>query len=377
MDQRKRVLIIQKSLPHYRIPFFEGLRTQLKDQNIELQLAYGKGSQFDQAKKDQSDLAWAIPYDNSVFHFLGKEFYWQPLKQLVKSFDLIIVEQANRLLFNYWLMGNRVLNNYQLAYWGHGLSKNRGVGKFSKFFKQQLLQQVDWWFAYTEGVKNFLLQEGLSSEKITVVDNAIDTKQFITDLQGLDSDYLEALQKQYGIGKGLKAIYCGGIYAEKKPKMLLEAVIKIRSSISDFEMMVIGAGDEAYIWKEAAEKHDFIHYLGAAFGKKKAAFFKMADVFLNPGLVGLAVLDSFAAECPMITQPYEFHSPEFSYLKHGINGWVGSAQTEDYSNEVIQVLQDASLLNQLKAGCRAASTQFTIENMIENFALGISLAINR
>ena len=36
-------------------------------------------------------------------------------------------------------------------------------------------------------------------------------------------------------------------------------------------------------------------------GREKAAWFKLASVVLNPGLVGLHILDSFWAGVPMVT----------------------------------------------------------------------------
>jgi len=40
---RKRVLIIQEHLPHYRVPFFEQLRSSLHRRGIRLDLAYSAG----------------------------------------------------------------------------------------------------------------------------------------------------------------------------------------------------------------------------------------------------------------------------------------------------------------------------------------------
>ena len=40
-----------------------------------------------------------------------------------------------------------------------------------------------------------------------------------------------------------------------------------------------------------------------------------ANLMLIPGLVGLAVVDSFAAQCPVVTTDFRGHSPEFEYIE--------------------------------------------------------------
>ena len=53
---RKRVLIIQEHLPHYRVPFFEQLRYLLDERNIQLDLAYSAGGT---SKLLPGSLPWA------------------------------------------------------------------------------------------------------------------------------------------------------------------------------------------------------------------------------------------------------------------------------------------------------------------------------
>ncbi len=370
-----KVLIIQKSLPHYRLTFFEGLRRFLLTKGVELSLAYGNGNKEDQKKQDLVKLDWAIPYENEVFSVAGKELYWQPLLHLVADFDLVVVEQANKLLLNYMLMVRKKKNGFKLAFWGHGIAENIGVSKTSKLWKQRLFHQADWWFAYTRGVADLLSRFGIDPSIITVVQNAIDTKKLQADFEAGSQVELDLIKETYNIKGNRLGIYCGGIYEEKRSAFLLDAVIAVREQIADFEFIVVGAGCEDFYWKNAALAYPFIHYLGPQFGAQKAALLKLSDVFLCPGLVGLAVLDAFVTQCPLITTDYRYHSPEVDYLEHGYNGLITDNTLDDYVQEVVALLEDEQRLNEMKTACAISAAKYSIEHMVDNFGKGILSAL--
>jgi glycosyltransferase involved in cell wall biosynthesis len=97
-----------------------------------------------------------------------------------------------------------------------------------------------------------------------------------------------------------------------------------------------------------------------------------------PGLVGLAVLDAFNTNTPMITTDFEYHSPEIEYLQNGTNGIITENNLEAYVKAVVNTLQNANILSELKKGCLVSAELYTMEKMVENFAEGIksSLGIN-
>src|SRR5689334_9127865 len=108
-----RVLVVQRQLPAYRLPFFSLLRERLAALGIDLSLVVGPAKSV---RRDQGDLDWAVRSGNRVASVKGREVVWQPVLRAAHAADLVIVEQANRLLANYVLLalGARV------AFWGHG-----------------------------------------------------------------------------------------------------------------------------------------------------------------------------------------------------------------------------------------------------------------
>jgi glycosyltransferase involved in cell wall biosynthesis len=90
-----------------------------------------------------------------------------------------------------------------------------------------------------------------------------------------------------------------------------------------------------------------------------------------PGLVGLAVLDSFALQTPTVTTHYPFHSPEIEYLENGVNGIIAANTLQDYAQAVTDLLQNDAKRRQLVEGCKISATKYTIDQMVNNYAGGI------
>jgi len=134
---------------------------------------------------------------------------------------------------------------------------------------------------------------------------------------------------------------------------------------------VIGAGPEAEKVLIAKKKRKWIHYLGPRFNEEKVPYFKLSSVFLMPGLVGLAILDTFAMETPLITTQYPYHSPEIEYLLPDQNGVMTENNPDSYSKKVIELLRSPEKLNQLRRGCRSSAPLYTNEKMVTNFTKGI------
>jgi hypothetical protein len=101
-------------------------------------------------------------------------------------------------------------------------------------------------------------------------------------------------------------------------------------------------------------------------------------VALNPGLVGLGVLDAFAMRLPVITCDLPYHSPEIEYLEHENNGLVLATDTspELFGAEVTSLLLDRHRLRRLTSGAIQSAQRFSVEAMAERFANGVEMALS-
>ena len=212
----------------------------------------------------------------------------------------------------------------------------------------------------------------MPARKITTVQNAVDTTEFRKQLMAITQSDIATARNSLGIVEGAPVgLFCGSVIREKLPEFVIEAACQIRKKVPTFELVVVGGGPKQGVFEAAAREHSWIHCLGPNFGPEKALYFRMADVFLMPGLVGLAILDAFCAGLPVITTSFPWHSPEIEYLEDGENGIKTVLDTSAYSDAVARVFSDGLLLAKLKEGALRSSRRYSMSAMVERFRSGI------
>ena len=377
-NRRRRVLIAYKYIPQYRQVFFEGLRDRLAEKRIELDLVYGDPVEGESEKLDAVYINWATHMPNRMIRVLGKNFIYQPIMKLARSYDLVIVEQANRLLVNPILLCMNKLRLTRVAYWGHGKDFQGGDSLVERLFKRVLIPHAHWWFAYNEVSASVVREAGYPDERITRVMNTIDSERLKKALSEVSLQEVEECRRRIGLTGNNVCIYIGGMYANKRIPFLLEACERARERIPDFEIVFLGGGVDRPLADAFAAKHDWAVSCGPVFGREKAIYMKLAKLLLMPGLVGLAIIDAFAAEIPIVTTNVPYHSPEIEYLNSGKNGEMifGAGDVEQYADRIVSLLRDESYLGHLRAGCRQAAETYTMEAMVNRFADGVMAALD-
>ena len=378
MKRLRRVAIVHKCLPQWRRRFFELLRDRLAQEAIHLQLIYGQPGAKDAAKKDTVDLEWAQRIENRIVRFCGRELYWQPCLHFLRGADLVIVEQASKLLVNYVLQARYLLGGTRLAFWGHGKNFAQYDSHWlGEFLKHRVSRRVHWWFAYNAKSAAVVQSLGFPADRTTLTQNAIDTRALIAATRRFDPSALRGLCDVLQLRGRNVCLYAGAMYRDKRLLFLLEACELIRRWVPDFEMIFMGAGVDAGIVTEAAMRHSWIKYLGPKFDHEKVPYFMLSKLFLMPGVVGLAVLDAFALAVPLVTTAVPGHGPEIDYLDDGTNGiLVHQVQSPAaYARTVAELLRDEQRRQLLIEGCRAAAEIYTVENMVERFAVGVMQAL--
>jgi len=366
----KKVLIIYKYLPQYRVDFFHHLKKKLEKHNVELSLVHGKSNKIDALKNDEAIIDWAKIISNKELRIKTKSMIWQPVLKELRGKDLVITLPENKLLLNYYLMVAKFFAKYRFAFWGHAYNMQNDLNNIRNKGKLLFLNKCDWWFAYTPSAKNFLISRGFSKDHVTVVQNAINTNELKQQYAEITPEETAALKKELNIQTENVGIYCGSMYPDKDFDFILAACFLIRKKTPDFHMLFVGSGVEAVKVIEAAKNNDWIHYVGAKFGKARVPYFKISAIQLMPRLVGLAILDSFATETPIITTEHPFHGPEVDYLENGVSGMMTKDDINIYSDTIVNLFATKKY-SALIRGCKASSEIYTVENMAENFKNGI------
>ncbi|TAN41242.1 MAG: glycosyltransferase [Nitrospirae bacterium] len=373
----KKLVICQHRLLHYRVRLFEFLRIECSRRGIELHIVCGQASRSESAKKDEGNLPWAHKVENYFWEAGNVDLVWQPFPSKLKDADLVILMQENRILSNYPLLLSRLWNKREIAFWGHGRNfQSYAPQGLRERWKMWLLNKVDWWFAYTKLTEGILLANGFPKERITCLNNAIDNDAFVFDLKNVSAEAADRLLRELDLAEDAPlGLFCGSLYPDKRIKFMIDAAAIIHERMPGFRFVVIGDGPSSAELQELIKDKSWAYWVGVKKGAEKACYFKIAKVVLNPGMVGLHIVDAFCAGLPLITTSSARHSPEIAYLENGVNGCIVDGSATDYAEAVIDLLRNKGSYEAMCAAALKSSERYTLENMAKNFVDGIEACL--
>lgn len=368
----RRVLIIQGSLKQYRVPLFEKLRDLLATESITLEVGYAQPPAKERSLGDNATLPPPLGVEVNAWRALGGKLLYMPLLRRALAADLVIVEQANKHAINHLLLPLSALRLRSIALWGLAENKQADRNSLSEWWKRHTLAWPRWWFAYTEGTARYLVTHGVPPERVTAVNNAVDTKDLSRAAASISPDELASLRGQLGISDGDPVgVYCGMLDPVKALPFLIEASRRIRAAIPRFHLVLIGGGPlREQVERDTADA-PWIHHAGPRFRRDKALWMRLGNALLVPGRVGLVVLDGFATGLPVLTTELPNHGPEIEYLERGYNGLATAHDVASYADAVIALFSDRERLARMQAAARASGEVYTIDGMAERFADGI------
>ena len=368
----RKVLLIEAQIKQYRLPFYEQLYSMLGADHIELKVGYSNPSSVEATKKDTCDLPLNYGMKVKGYWLLHEKLLFQSLFRTAITADLVVVDQGNKFLLNYILLPLSHMGIRRVAFWGLGKNCEDSQLRLSEWYRRKTLNWVSWWFAYTKGTSSYLVENRVPPLKITVVENAIDTRQIREHTEGIQMEERAALRRRLGIPLSAPVgIFCGALHKAKSIPFLIEASKLIRARIPDFHLIVLGGGPEESSVCAFVQGNSWMHMMGPRFGKAKSELLAISDAFLMPGAVGLVILDAFAAGLPLLSTRLNIHGPEMEYLAEGINGLISEPTVPAFADMATSLLLNRDVLDRLKAGARESGVKYTIENMVANFREGI------
>jgi glycosyltransferase involved in cell wall biosynthesis len=326
---------------------------------------------------DEGSLPWAHRVTNQWRRVRGVDLLWQPLPRGLRIADLLILMQENRILSNYPLLLSRRWRKGRLGYWGHGANlQSRNPRGLRERWKRFLLRRVDWWFGYTEATTRLLCEAGFPADRITCLNNATDTRGFREAVEGISPEALAAARRRWSLSESAAVgLFCGSLYPDKRLDLLISASDYIRARIPSFTLLILGDGPSRPLLECASRTRPWVHWAGVQRGGEKAIFYRLAHVVLNPGAVGLHVLDACAAGLPLLSTASALHGPEVAYLEPGLNGLLEGDTPEGFGAAVVALLQDPRRRETMSSAALAAASRFSLEEMVRRFVAGIQACL--
>jgi glycosyltransferase involved in cell wall biosynthesis len=367
-----RVLIIEAQMKQYRRRFYELLQAELAQFRIELRVAYSDPPPSESQKRDNCELPLGYGVKVPGYWVAGERLLFQALFREVLAADLVVIDQANKIVCNHVLLLLCRLGLKSVALWGLGENLQADRSEISEWYKRKTATWVDWWFAYTAGTLRYVKSSGFPASRSTAVQNAIDTRKIRKTVAELTAVERSRIRAELGIpSQAPVGIYVGMLHRVKDVPFLFSVAREVRRRTPDFHLLVVGGGPESAALQAEARAEEWIHFAGPRFGMEKARLLGISDLGLMPGRVGLGILDAFAAGLPAVVTELPIHGPEIEYLQNDANGVLTPHDCSAMSAAVSRLLARPEEMDRLKTGALASGEEFSVEAMAANFREGI------
>jgi len=366
----KKVLFAhQSTIPHYRVPFYNSLKNN-KPAWWDFEVVDIK-SKDDHEKSINFEIKKSNEYSLRLF---GQKIKYQSFFSEIHKYDLLIVEDAVNNL-SYPLSHILKSSNTKIAYWGHGkdVTINDNTGFLKKAIEEYKLGRVkkaDGYFAYMPAVKDYLIKNGVSSERIFTVYNTLDTEEERT------------LFRKFNKSSKLKhrnLLFVGRLTESKNIDFLLD-VLEILSNINkEYSFTIVGDGEKKYRESVIEKSKNFkINFFGEITDKTKLAeIFSNHSMYVFPGYVGLGPLHAMCYDLIPVIRESNHHKPEIEYLNHENSVILPENSTpQDFAEKIENLIKDQSNFLKKKKNIWPSIKSFTIDNMANNFIKGINKLLN-
>ena len=314
----KKVLIAhQSTIPHYRVAFYNALN-QYKSAKWCFDVVFDstelKNKQFFKEELNPKQFEFSTLETNTYTGKIGgTKICYQTFLRKAARYDLIVIEQVFHNL-TYPLCHLYQLKGTKIVHWGHGRHIRITEPSLWKTclekVKMALTRQADGFFSYTPGVKSFLTSKNIPAERIFVLNNTIDINQQRRAFEKFKNQK-EKIKESLNIAGKKVLLFVGRFEDAKRIGFLLRALEILLQRDRDFHLLLVGSDGEAYL----SDKPENITYFGPVVNLDKLApIYVAADVLSFPGALGLAPLQAFCYDLPVVTIDSPLHAPEYEYL---------------------------------------------------------------
>jgi len=370
--------VAQRRVVGYRLPFFAALRGGLREAGLELALVHGSARPSEASRGDSATLPWARSVPTRYLPWADGPAVWLALpEEEVAAADLVVLPGDPGFLPLYPLFARRALRGRpRVALWGHGANfqRPREAGA-RRLLRRWVNRRPDWWLAYSRLSVDRVAADGFPRARITRVDNAVDTGALARWRDEVTAEELEALRGALGLGEGPRAVFLGSLHEHRRLPVLFAAADELRARLPGFGLVIAGDGPLAAEVRAFVRARPWACWVGALHGREKVRHALLGRLLLNPGMVGLNLLDAFALGLPVVTTDCGIHSPEIAYLEEGRTGVVSAPDAASFAGAAARLLADGERLDAMAQRCREAAGRYTVEAMARRFAGGVLAAL--
>jgi glycosyltransferase involved in cell wall biosynthesis len=181
-------------------------------------------------------------------------------------------------------------------------------------------------------------------------------------MNAIDKSYSGAIEK----APEPTLVFLGRLKITKQPEQAIEIFRKVKMSIPDARLWIIGGGTREDFMKKRAEGLEDVTFCGRVSEHEKFSFLRRAHVLLVPSIregFGINVIEAASAGCPAIG----YNVPGLrDSIRDGETGYLVDTPDEA-ATRIIELLEDGALYQRMSHNCIEYVEDFVWEKRVDEF----------
>ena len=345
---------LQPIIPHYREEFFY-LMGKATEQDVFIY------DDVKKASKDSFNLGSTCCKRISSFTLPGGLMINNPLPLLSKKYNALVLMLHFGHLTTWLLLLTKWLHRKKIILWGQGISVKRYLREEKKpDWKLRLMISLSdgVWFYMDKEMDQW--QKLFPRKPMIALRNTLSGVNAMT--QYVPEQTVSQLKQKYGIKEDVVLVFCARFTANRRVDLLLETIKRLNPDV--FGFIIIGDGAYKPDFSEYHNVHDFGQLYDTSV---KRELFAIADIYFQPGWVGLSIVEAMAYGKPIFTferSAETLQCVEYSYIHNGENGLI--FKNIDDCIDKIKLLSDNDIKRMGDNARDYVAKHLTIEHMVDN-----------
>lgn len=343
-----KVAVLYRVIQHWRAPMFKRI-ADIED--VDLTVYYGadfegtkvvSGKNFDfNAKRLRT-----IKITKKAGSSSGRMMPFCPFlfaRLIIDRPDVVISEGASNFANAIQGYVYAKLFRKKFIWWGLGRLRDKFYEKSRKNdFINRIERKCDAQLCYSSYAKEYYQHIGIPDEKIFVAVNVVDTDKIAARVL---SESFKAAKNE---GHPFSVLFVGALEPTKKVDMLIRAYGRFVKTHPDSKLEIVGKGSAMEDLKKLVEEEQVenVTFHGQVI-EGLELYYAKADVFVLPGLGGLAISEAMAYGLPVIASVGD--GCEVDLIVNGENGFRNpELSEEDIAGYLSKLYDEPDLLSKMK-----------------------------
>ena len=370
--------VIQRHIPHYRVDFFAALEREAR------RLGYRQLVISGQADRQQN-----LPFRHRQLRMRsltgqGDSLGWMAgLEEAVAGSDVVVApHELQCLTIPYlWVRRRRLCSSW--IWWGHGynfqaVAKQPLYHRTTDIVKDFLIPRADGMITYTLRGAQYWYERGMTAHQVLPFFNTLDVDGLRQTGDQITEADLARARERLNLKHKHVLLFSGRLYAEKAVDFLLDAFAHIQTVVPDTALLIVGDGEDRPRLEMLCRNlrlHD-VHFLGEVTERLESSlYFRLAQLLVIPGLVGLAIVHGFAFNLPLITTEQDSHGPEIEYMSED-NGCITEADPQTYACTIIRLLSSPARMQIMREHAGETARRLTLSASAGRFMQAVDRLTN-